>query len=314
MDMAAIHSILVIVDPTAESHPCMEKAARLALQCGARVELFACETTESRMTRYVAHVARGARAPFIVSVEALLEPHANMLRARGLDVCTSTAFGDPLHAELLERVQRTCADLVVKDTHHHSLARRTFITNTDWQLIRGCPVPLLLTKPSGWHDAPLILAAVDPEHVNDKPAVLDHRILDWSQLLSSRLGGSLHLLHAYMPVMLAADASNGLPGMAGSLTVEMLNELRVSQQALVDALAAPYGIHASHTHLQLGAPSHALPRLAGQMQADVLVMGAISRSGLSKVFIGSTAEKVLEQLPCDVLIVKPPDFASTLPF
>jgi len=43
-------------------------------------------------------------------------------------------------------------------------------------------------------------------------------------------------------------------------------------------------------------------------------MGAISRSGLKRIFIGSTAEDVLERLPCDALIVKPPDFASALPF
>jgi universal stress protein E len=43
-------------------------------------------------------------------------------------------------------------------------------------------------------------------------------------------------------------------------------------------------------------------------------MGAVSRSRLRSVFIGSTAEKVLDRLPCDVLIVKPPDFESDLPF
>ena len=54
--------------------------------------------------------------------------------------------------------------------------------------------------------------------------------------------------------------------------------------------------------------------LAGALRADIVAMGAISRSGLQRVFIGSTAEDVLEHLPCDALIVKPPDFASTLPF
>jgi universal stress protein E len=54
--------------------------------------------------------------------------------------------------------------------------------------------------------------------------------------------------------------------------------------------------------------------MAGALRADIVAMGAISRSGLQRVFIGSTAEDVLEHLPCDALIVKPPDFASMLPF
>lgn len=312
--MVAINSILVIVDPTASRHPSIEKAARLAQKCGARVELFACETHESRQARYIAHVAQGTKAPFIASVEALLEPHANALRTSGIDVCTGAAYGDPLHVQLLERVQRTCADLVVKDTHHHSLAKRTFITNTDWQLIRGCPVPLLLTKPQPWHDTPLIVAAVDPEHMNDKPAVLDHRVIDWARLVSTKLGGYLHLLHAYVPIILATDVAAGVPGIAGSMTAEMLDELRDSHQALLDDLARPYDIAGERKHLQMGAASYVLPHVARDLSADVLVMGAISRSGLQKIFIGSTAEKVLEHAPCDVLVVKSPDFSSTLPF
>jgi universal stress protein E len=43
-------------------------------------------------------------------------------------------------------------------------------------------------------------------------------------------------------------------------------------------------------------------------------MGAVSRRGLAKIFIGSTAERVLEHLPCDVVVVKSPDFAAALPF
>jgi nucleotide-binding universal stress UspA family protein len=39
-------------------------------------------------------------------------------------------------------------------------------------------------------------------------------------------------------------------------------------------------------------------------------MGAIARSGLKRIFIGSTAEDVLERLPCDALIVKPPNFSE----
>ena len=39
-------------------------------------------------------------------------------------------------------------------------------------------------------------------------------------------------------------------------------------------------------------------------------MGAVSRSGLKRVFIGNTAEKILDELPCDVLVVKPARFQN----
>ncbi len=109
----------------------------------------------------------------------MLESLAAPLRARGLDVTTETLCADPLHVGLIDREYgKPIAGLVVKDTHHHSLAQRTFLTNTDWQLIRACPVPLLLTKGAPWGETPRIVAAVDPGHVNDKPedsGSLDHR-------------------------------------------------------------------------------------------------------------------------------------------
>jgi len=43
-------------------------------------------------------------------------------------------------------------------------------------------------------------------------------------------------------------------------------------------------------------------------------MGAVSRSRLQEIFLGSTAERVLERVGCDVLVVKPPDFTEKLPF
>jgi Universal stress protein family len=39
-------------------------------------------------------------------------------------------------------------------------------------------------------------------------------------------------------------------------------------------------------------------------------MGAISRSGLKRMLIGNTAERVLSSLASDVLVVKPAEFRS----
>jgi universal stress protein E len=50
--------------------------------------------------------------------------------------------------------------------------------------------------------------------------------------------------------------------------------------------------------------------LARSLSADVLVMGAVSRSRLQELFVGTTAERVLDRLPCDVLIVKPAELRA----
>lgn len=311
--MGKISNILVIVDPTADTHPAIDKAARIATVFGARVDLFACETKESRSMRYAAHVRRGG-GDFIDNIRAILERLAAPLRAAGLDVCIDATSGDPLVEKLVERVKQTCADLIVKDTHHHSLAKRTLLSHTDWQLIRACPVPLLLTKPRPWAQAPQILAAVDPRNVNDKPQVLDHKILEWASALREKLRGTACAVHAYLPVVIAAEAIAGVPPMFSALTPQLLEDERQRcLQALVP-LVGRYGFTPADAVAQLGVASDVIPRVATDQGADVVVMGAISRSGVRRIFIGSTAERVLEHLPCDVLVVKPPDFAAALPF
>jgi len=50
--------------------------------------------------------------------------------------------------------------------------------------------------------------------------------------------------------------------------------------------------------------------VARATRAGIVVMGAISRSGLKRLFIGNTAERLLDVIECDVLIVKPRRFAS----
>lgn len=308
--MGYIKQILVIVDPTAGEHPSISKAALLAEKFNARLELFVCDTKAAREARLVSHVRTSPGAPVPVNIKGMLESLAAPLRARGLDVATECVCAEPLHVGLIDRTRHTNADLVVKDTHHHSLAQRTFLTNTDWQLIRGCPAPLLLTKSRPWAAAPRIVAAVDPGHVNDKPEILDHWIVEHASLFAQRLHGELHVAHVFLPLAIIGAATISGPSMAAAMTPEDLTREEQGRRKLITALVSEYNVPPENIHLELGGPAQVLPIAAARVHADVMTMGAIARSGLKRIFVGSTAEDVLERLPCDALIVKPPQFAE----
>ena len=53
------------------------------------------------------------------------------------------------------------------------------------------------------------------------------------------------------------------------------------------------------------APEYAMQKLESELQADLVIVGAISRSIVTDVFIGSTTEKVLDFLDCDALLLRP---------
>src|SRR5690606_8162117 len=128
--------------------------------------------------------------------------------------------------------------------------------------------------------------------------------------LAAPLQGRLHVLHVYdtAPVLAAASATTpvGLASVpVADLTAGLENEHR---EALGRLTAGFPGIERDHVRLEEGAPSACIARRAAEIGADFVVMGAVSRSGLQRIFVGSTAEQTLDRLPCDLFVVKQPGF------
>ena len=84
---------------------------------------------------------------------------------------------------------------------------RALLTNTDWNLIRTCPMPLWLVKPQEFAETPVFVAAIDPMHQHDKPAALDDEILHVSKGISGKIGGEVHAFHSYDPRIAVATAT-----------------------------------------------------------------------------------------------------------
>lgn len=53
-----------------------------------------------------------------------------------------------------------------------------------------------------------------------------------------------------------------------------------------------------------GLPAERILRAARRARADLIVMGTHGRTGLSRVFMGSVAERVVRESPCAVLTVR----------
>jgi universal stress protein E len=311
--MDKITDILVIVNPLARDQPAVAKAAALARSLGAAIELLICDTKSSRNAHMEEQLPADSNALVTNNLDTLIEEIAEPLRDDGIDVTTHVISGDPLHEAVIAWMRNSPADLVIKDTHHHSLARRAFADNSDWRMIRACPLPLLLTKQTIWDTRPVIMAAVDPGHAQDPSAGLDHRILDVAASLATQLDAPLHAMHAYAPATIAMAAVGGMPPIVG-VSAEAPEAENALNRARIRQITDQYGVEDANLHVDAAAAAEYLPRMAGECQADIVVMGAIARAGLKRVFLGSTAERVLEALPCDVLVVKSPEFARNLPF
>lgn len=298
-----LQHLLVIIDPTREDQPALTRARWIAQRCGARLELLACEYNPALDNALL--LERGdldaAQRNLLDERLAWLQALAEPLRDGGLDVHCQVRWGKSLHHQVVLHCEQTTPDLVLKSAHHHSLLKRLFLTNNDWQLIRHCPQPLWLVQHGEWAGRSLC-AAVDPLHSGDVPATLDHRLIMVARELEQRLQLDAHYLHAYMalPHTLAFNAE---------LLADYENYVlrtEAHHRKAFDALLASYPqIDRARTHLGQGFAEELIPTYVKEHGIDLLLMGAVARGQLDNALIGQTAERVFEEVECDLLVIRP---------
>ena len=312
--MTGVAPILVVMDASDAEASALARARRIAEATGAPIELFACEFDQAMEGSHFRVTERllEARQALVESRRQALEVEAAPLRAAGLSVRVESVYANPRQDAVVRRAIDCGAGLVVARTHHHAWLDRAVLTATDWHLIRTCPVPLLLAKAGRWAEAPRFLAAVDPSHVDDRHARLDNAILDQAEGLAAALGGEAWVAHCYlsMAALESAAAFPMLPEALGSSAEDFAGDLVHQRRTAVLRLMEGRSIPAARLRLAEGRPEAELPRLAEDLEVDVLVAGAVSRSRLEQVFIGGTAERLLDRVGCDLLVVQPPGFAS----
>jgi universal stress protein E len=302
--------ILVVVDPTANTHPALRRAARVAGSLGWGLDLLIC-LQDGLPPRLPVTDPRTVRRTLLAAQLRRLQELGH--DCAGLSVQAKVVWDRPLHEAIIRETLRSESRLVMKDTHFHSAISRALITNTDWHLIRECPAPLWLVRSATWADKPIVTAFVDPLHENDKPAELDHHILREAALFAGRLGGAVHAVHCFDAGSLNAAATAGPEDGAGH-PESIAAQMQADHAAKTAELAATHGIAPDHVHLHDGAVVDSIPAAARQLSADLAVMGAVARSRIAQAFLGHTAEQVLDRLPCDVLVVKPARFESPVTY
>lgn len=307
--------ILVALAPGRSGQPALDKALALARSSGAGLELFSCvfdEAMEGSHFIETGHL-RAARQARVAATQADLEEQAAPLRANGVEVTALAVYEHPRHESLARRAAETGADLLVLGTHEHSWAERCLLGATEWQLIRSCPCPLLLVRDQPWSTPLRVLAAVDPGHRDDEHAVLDGLILSAAARLAP-LPAEIHIAHCIVSAedVLAAAAAGAVPPFADILPREITHSVAAERRQRIEALAAAANLEDLRLHLVEGRATDELPGLATRIGADLLVLGGVSRSRLAQVFVGGTAERLLDRTPCDLLVMRPPGASANL--
>lgn len=304
-------NILTIIDLDESAERTVERAITAAQIFGCGVDLLITEHPDTVLPGgvSVSPLVDAMRTSFFEMLEEKNAEFSKRISSAGVAVKTSLLRERPITDGILARAQETDPAIVMKSTRFHTHAERGRLIDTDWQLMRSCPYPLWLVKTNIFKEKPIVVAAVDPLHTHNKPEALDQRIVATGKTITSKRDGELLLLHAWQSLASIGKAANRAINPVKLPLDTIDNRSHDEHQVALQELAASNAIDTAHTHLLPGRSHDILPVFVREQDADVVVMGALARWSLARKIIGSTAERVLDHLPCDVLIVRDNEYA-----
>lgn len=282
--------ILVVLDPNDDKHLALERSKELPPD----------SDLEIHVALFIQHENADAISQIFKERSDWLDEQVRPYIDEGYRVSTEVVPFSNLYESVILSALKLGADFVLKPMRQHSLFSTMLRTSTDWNLIRHCPVPLLLVSPlESTHGKP-VLAAVDVCGGDDNHDDLNCIVLSQAQRIARVLGSDCAVVNAYRTAMPAMAV-----GTIDAMPLPSSREITLERKAAIQSLDTS-AIAENQIYVEEGAASTTINQVARSLNAGLIVIGTIGRQGLSGSLIGNTAESVIEGTSVDVLIVKLP--------
>ncbi|MEZ6115179.1 MAG: universal stress protein [Pirellulaceae bacterium] len=230
-----------------------------------------------------------------IQAQAQLDELVALAQQDGVSADTCIGFGNGAIG-VIQEVLRSNIDLVVVGTRHLSKVKGMLMGSTSLKLMRKCPCPVWVVQPDP-DPCQSILVAHDLRDVGKYALQLGATMAAMQQ-------GKLHVLHSIE----VAHVDQSLTNRPDDDSIE---QYRTKAEATIQSeLAACQFAGDVQVSVVLDRPADAILQYVQQHDIDLLAMGTVGRTGIPGFIIGNTAERLLPQLPCSVLAVKPADFKT----
>lgn len=299
--MYGVHKVLVGVDLVSpeglgtsyELPPPTLEAVELALRIGGR---------SGAEVLFLTVMPEADHVPGNPLATAELEQLLEEARQRNVKADSKIVVGRAW-VEIIREVLRGGHDLVLVGSRHHR-TRALLLGTTDTKLLRKCPCPVWVARPETTAGVPLVLVADDLTPVGEHCVQLG---VSAAQLLDARL----MVVHAVQYPLEASLRRTGCPQEEiDEHKQEQQNHARRTIQAHLDQTdhrTLTGGVVIEIVH---GLPDVVIQNAIEEHGTDLLVMGTIARTGIPGLLVGNTAERLLPEVECSILAVKPDDFET----
>ena len=228
---------------------------------------------------------------------------------KGVRVAAKVLVGKPF-LEIIREVLKNKHDLVVKTARGEGRLKEVIFGSTAMHLLRKCPCPVWVIMPTHEKKYAKIMAAVNPDPIDEKRNTLNNKIMELATSLARIEGSELHVTHCWRLYGETMLLHRG--GMSKSEVAELANKTRMEHEGRISELLEKHapGLPNDRIHLLKGDAEALIPALAKRKSIEIIVMGTVVRTGIAGFIVGNTAENILQRVDCSVLTVKPDGFVS----
>ena len=296
-------SILVNTSAWPTESVAIDAAARIASVSGASLNVFDVVSDLSWIAQHISGGWEDTIESYTGSKRQRISELAASLSSQGLTASGTIAKGR-LSSAIIKQVHDGGHDLVVKAAEKSS-KRSGFIGSTDMRLIHECPCATLILRPDEEAGFQKVAVAADVLDQHPVQAALDLRAL---QIASSMQEPSspISLIYALPPMATAIRISKENSDVVSSEQIEKWDsELRTAARVRLDEMQGQVADGCVESHILIGDPKRAIPEFVNSHGVDLLVVGSVARCGMEGLFLGNTAELILERVNSSVLVLKP---------
>jgi len=269
-----LDKIFCIIDPTTNNQRSLRRSVSVARNAGATIHAHVCFTLPAGVR---VNDKKNLREAEFTRHQLWLEDLVQEYRDEGMQIDTEVECNDDWRDALIAAAQRVKADMIVRSSFRRSTLQRRVLKTTDWTLLRRAHCPVLLVKTDRVGNLENVLVALSI-HAKDKPhEQLTDTVIKHARSVVDRTGAKLHAINAYQ----------------GSENFVHPPDL-----------AKRVGIKRSEAHVGDGAPENVIARVVDEVGGSPLVViGALARHGVSELVVGNTAERILDHINADVMVV-----------
>lgn len=304
--MAKYQNLLVAIDPNQDDQPALRRAVYLIKRNGGRIKAFLPIYDFSyEMTTLLSPDERTAMRQGVISQRAAwINEQCRFYLDEGVPIEIKVVWHNRPFEAIIQEVITAKHDLLLKMAHQHDRLESVIFTPTDWHLLRKCPCPVWMVKDQPWPEGGKAVVAVNLASEEPYHDPLNIKLVQETVELAQNVNQTeVHLVGAYpvTPINIAIELPDFDPSVYN-------DAIRGQHLIAMKALRQKFCINEEFTHVEKGLPEEVIPDLAEHLQAGVVVLGTLGRTGISAAFIGNTAEHVIDHLKCDLLVIKPDNF------